>query len=75
MNRLKQNLVKLKQWILYVVIGRFIYNYKYYSPFGECWRVYRIWFGFIPITYIERADFDMYDTTQIENYVNELNAL
>lgn len=75
MNRLKNTFGKLKQLFLYIVIGRFRYNYRYYSPFGECWRVYRIWFGFIPITYIEIADFDMYNNSQIENYVNELNAL
>lgn len=75
MKYLKIKLAQLKQWILSIVIGRFRYRYEYYSPFGEAWVVYRLWFGFIPIRYIERADFNIYDSTEIQNYVDSLNAL
>ena len=66
---------QIKQWILSIVIGRFRYKYEYYSPFGECWSVYRLWFGFIPIEYCEKIYDNMYDTALIEEYVNGLNAL
>ena len=72
----KQNKsAQFKQWILSIVIGRFRYKYEYYSPFGECWSVYRLWFGFIPIEYCEKVYDNMSDTTLINEYINGLNAL
>jgi hypothetical protein len=68
-------LAQFKQWILSIVIGRFRYKYEYYSPFGECWSVYRLWFGFIPIEYCEKVYDNMSDTTLINEYINGLNAL
>ena len=68
-------LAQIKQWILSVVVGRFRYKYACYSPFGECWIVYRLWFGFIPIEYCEKVYDDMLETTLIAEYVTGLNAL
>ena len=68
-------LAQFKQWILSIVIGRFSYKYEYYSQFGECWSVYRLWFGFIPIEYCEKVYDNMSDTTLINEYINGLNAL
>ena len=68
-------LAQFKQWILSIVIGRFCYKYEYYGPFGECWSVYRLWFGFIPIEYCEKVYDNMSDTTLINEYINGLNAL
>jgi len=56
------------------VTGDFKYKYEYHSPSGEAWNVYRLWFGFIPITHVEVADVDMYDTTEIQLIVDELNG-
>ena len=61
--------MKIKRFI----VGRFRYKYEYVSPFGEAWIIYRLWFGFIPIKYIEKGNFDMCDTTEIEEYVSKLN--
>lgn len=66
-------LTQFRQWILSIVIGRFRYKYEYYSPFGECWSIYRLWFGFIQIEYCKKVYDDMYNTTLIDKYVNELN--
>ena len=75
MKQITNKLVQFKQWILSIVIGRFRYKYEYYSPFGECWSVYRLWFGFIPIEYCEKVYDNMSDTTLINEYINGLNAL
>ena len=68
-------LERFKQYVLSIVVGRFRYKYEYYSPFGECWSVYRLWFGFIPIEYCEKVYNDMYNTDLIEEYVKSLNEL
>ena len=68
-------LLQFKQWIKSIIIGRFRYKHEYYSPFGECWSVYRLWFGFIPIEYCEKVYDNMYDTTEIENFVDKLNII
>lgn len=67
------NNIKLK--LLSFVRGKFRYKYEYYSPFGECWSVYRLWFGFIPIQYCEKVYKNMYDSTEIKKYVNTLNKI
>jgi len=56
-----------------IFIGKFRYKYQYFSPFGEAWSVYRLWFGLIPIHYCEKVYDDMYDTTYIQHFVDELN--
>ena len=63
----------LKIWFNRIFVGKFKYKYEYYSPFGECWSVYRLWFGFIPVEYIEMVYDNMFDTTEIKKYVDELN--
>lgn len=67
-------LLKYKQLIVSIIVGRFRYKYEYVSPFGEYWSVYRLWFGFIPIEYKAVVNEDMFDTSNIEEYVNSLNS-
>ena len=66
-------MVKINKWISSIIIGRFHYKYEYTSPFGEEWLVYRLWFGFIPITYQSITHMDLYNSSDIEKHVKGLN--
>jgi hypothetical protein len=75
MKRLTLKLVRCKQWILSVVIGRFRYKYEYTSPFGEEWWVYRLWFGFIPIGHKSMLYKGVEEQGEVQKYVDSLNDL
>jgi hypothetical protein len=58
------------------IFSKYKYKYIYVSPFGECWIVYRLLFGFIPIKYRE-FDYKVIDgkenEDEVERYVKALN--
>ena len=75
MKHLNNKLARFKQWILSIVIGRFRYKYEYYSPFGQSWDIYRLWFGFIPIVHQSVEYKGVENQEVVRSKVSELNDL
>lgn len=63
----------MNKYIAYIIIGKFRYNYKYTSPFGEEWIVYRLLFGFIHITHKSFIYKGIEKQHNVSRYVNFLN--
>jgi len=54
--------------------NKFKYEYEYTSPFGENWRVDKLYFGFIWFTHSRPYHIDVSDYTGIDNYIKELEG-
>ena len=52
--------------------SRYRYVYEYTSPFGENWRVDKLWFGFLWLTHSRPYSINVYDYKGIENYIDNL---
>ena len=49
-------------------MGKYKYKYRYTSPFGEEWAVYRMFLGFIPVA-VEHVTHLSFYNSEIDEYM------